>query len=102
MGQEQATLKPIIEGIKHNLGDTIFDTSVVLTADTGFSSEANMQYLFEENINAVIPDHQFRKRNPVFTESDLYNLLSKFSKSSQLALVSCGSMNRLIITSKNF
>jgi len=73
MGQEQATLKPMIEGIKKNLGDTIFDSSVVLTADTGFSSEANMAYLFDESINAVIPDNQFRKRNPVFAESDLYN-----------------------------
>jgi hypothetical protein len=73
MGQEQATLKPMIEGIKKNLGETIFDSSVVLTADTVFSSEANMAYLFDENINAVIPDNQFRKRNPVFSESDLYN-----------------------------
>ena len=73
MGQEQATLKPIIEGIKHNVSENIFDTPVVLTADTGFSSEANMQYIFDENINAVIPDNQFRKRNALFSESDLYN-----------------------------
>jgi len=32
-----------------------------------------MEYLFDESINAVIPDNQFRKRNPVFSESDLYN-----------------------------
>jgi hypothetical protein len=32
-----------------------------------------MAYIFEENINAVIPDNQFRKRNPVFAESELYN-----------------------------
>jgi hypothetical protein len=32
-----------------------------------------MAYIFEENINAVIPDNQFRKRNPVFVESELYN-----------------------------
>lgn len=73
MGQEQATLKPMIEDIKANLSETIFNTSVVLTADTGFSSEANMQYIFAENINAVIPDNQFRKRNPVYAESDHYN-----------------------------
>jgi transposase len=73
MGQEQTTLKPIIENIKHNLRETIFDTSVVLTADTGFSSEVNMQYIFDENINAVIPDNQFRKRNPIFADSELYN-----------------------------
>lgn len=72
-GQEQSTLKPMIEGIRQQLDNNIFKTSVVLTADTGFSSEANMEYLFKENIDAVVPDNQFRKRNPVFTESDLYN-----------------------------
>jgi len=72
MGQEQATLKPMIEGIKKNFGDGIFKPSLVLTADTGFSSEATMQYLFDENINAVVPDNQFRKRNPVFSDSDFY------------------------------
>ena len=71
MGQEQATLKPMVEGIRNNLGENIFDHTV-LTADTGFSSEVNMQYIFDENIDAVIPDNQFRKRDPVFAESDLY------------------------------
>lgn len=72
MGQEQATLIPMVEGIKNNFWDDVFNPSLVLTADTGFSSEATMQYLFEENSNAVVPDNQFRKRNPVFSESDLY------------------------------
>ncbi|MCP4269170.1 MAG: transposase, partial [Candidatus Brocadiaceae bacterium] len=56
-----------------NLDETVFDTAVVLTADTGFSSEDNMEYIFKENIDAVIPDNQFRKRNPVFAESEHYN-----------------------------
>ena len=73
MGQEQATLAPMVEGIKHQFGSDIFKPSLVLTADTGFSSEATMQYLFNENINAVVPDNQFRKRNPVFSGSDFYN-----------------------------
>lgn len=72
MGQEQATLKPIIKLIKHHLGENIFDRSVVLTADTGFSSEENMKYLFKEEINAIVPDGQFRLRNPIFSESELY------------------------------
>ena len=72
-GQEQSTLQPMVDGIRKNLDDEIFESSVVLTADTGFSSEANMEYIFQENIDAVIPDNQFRKRNPVFAESDLYN-----------------------------
>lgn len=72
-GQEQSTLKPMVDGIRERLGENVFDASVVLTADTGFSSEDNMEYLFEEHINAVVPDNQFRKRNPVFAKSTLYN-----------------------------
>jgi transposase len=83
MGQEQATLKPMIEGIKKNFGDGIFKPSLVLTADTGFSSEATMQYLFDENINAVVPDNQFRKRNPVFSDSDFYQKHKKLRKKTR-------------------
>jgi transposase len=72
MGQEQATLKPTIDIIRQHLGKDIFNSPVVLTADTGFSSEENMKYLFNEQINAVVPDGQFRMRNPIFSESELY------------------------------
>lgn len=58
-GQEQSTLTLMIEGIRKNMDEKIFETSVVLTADTGFSSEANMEYLFEEHIDAVIPSTEF-------------------------------------------
>jgi hypothetical protein len=82
-GQEQSTLQPMVEGIRRNLGDTIFDCGLVLTADTGFSSEANMEYLFEEGINAVVPDNQFRKRNPVFAESELFQKHKKLRKKTR-------------------
>ena len=42
----------------------------MLTADTGYSSEANMEYVFGEKINAVIPDNNFRQRDPKFSESE--------------------------------
>tara|TARA_B110000196_G_C21115562_1_gene650306 strand:+ start:91 stop:1647 length:1557 start_codon:yes stop_codon:yes gene_type:complete len=83
MGQEQATLKPMVEGIKKNFGNGIFNPSLVLTADTGFSSEATMQYLFDENINAVVPDNQFRKRNPVFSDSDFYKKHKELRKKTR-------------------
>jgi transposase len=86
MGQEQATLKPMIEGIKRNLGDDVFKPSLVLTADTGFSSESTMQYLFHQEINAVVPDNQFRKRNPIFSDSEFYKkhkLLRKKTRKDQ-------------------
>jgi len=53
----------MVEIIKQNLGDDIFEPSLVLTADPGFSSEANMQHLFEEKINAVIPASIQRGKN---------------------------------------
>lgn len=71
-GSEQSTLIPAIESIYSALSDTKNNAELVITADTGFSSESNMKYVFENDINAVIPDGQFRKRNPVFADSDTY------------------------------
>ena len=70
-GPEQQTLKPVIERLKQRfsdltISDNIFDTGIILTADTGFSDEANMKYLHDENINGYIPDNQFRIRDPKF------------------------------------
>lgn len=105
MGQEQATLKPMVEGIKKNLGSDVFKPSLVLTADTGFSSEATMQYIFDENINAVIPDNQFRKRNPVFSKSDLYSkhkeLRKKTRKGKAKTNMACIVQNLKLIVSNN-
>lgn len=73
VGQDQSTLKPMVEGIRHNLrteGDVLKDA--LLTADTGYSSEANMKYLFEERINAVVPDTHYRQRDKQIVESDTY------------------------------
>ena len=73
MGQEQSTLAPTIEGIEKNLGMDLSESGTVVTADTGYSSEANMKYVFEKGVDAVIPDNQFRKRDPNFVESETYN-----------------------------
>ena len=74
MGQEQCTLQPTLEGIEENLGIDLSRSSTVVTADTGYSSEANMKYVFEKGIDAVIPDNMFRKRDPLFLESETYNV----------------------------
>jgi hypothetical protein len=48
-------------GIHDNiLADTI------VTADTGFADERDMQYLHENYIDGYIPDNQFRSRDPKF------------------------------------
>lgn len=70
-GQEHHTLKPVLASVQQryqNLGiDTHVENSdLIITADTGFANEANMQYLHENKINAYIPDNQFRSRDPKF------------------------------------
>lgn len=72
-GQEKHTLKPVIEKVKERykrlkISDNIYSSNVVVTADTGFANEDNMKYLQENNINAYIPDNQFRSRDPKFVD----------------------------------
>jgi transposase len=84
-GQEHHTLQPITEAIKgrfQRLGirKNIFKGRYkpIITADTGFANEANMQYLYENKVNAYIPDNQFRSRDPKFQ-----NQKAKYGKRHQ-------------------
>ena len=72
-GQEHHTLQPILESVKARyqrikISEDIFQTNIIATADTGFANEANMQYLYENNINGYVPDNKFRSRDPKFTD----------------------------------
>jgi hypothetical protein len=49
------------------ISEDIYATGAVVTADTGFANEKNMQYLYEKDINAYIPDNRFRSRDPKFS-----------------------------------
>ena len=72
-GQEQITLKPMVEKIKAHFEDDVFSEGCVLTADTGYCSESNLEFLDEQNIKAVIPDNNFRMRDPIYSESETFN-----------------------------
>lgn len=71
-GQEQHTLKPVLESLQERyqqIGQQdILGKGSIITADTGFANEANMQYLHNNQINAYIPDNQFRSRDPKFAK----------------------------------
>ena len=72
-GQEHHTLQPVTEAIKDRfkrleISEDIYQTGTVVTADTGFANEANMQYLHDNDINGYIPDNQFRSRDPKFAD----------------------------------
>lgn len=69
---EAAHVKAIIESVATTFSalvpqEKIFD-SVVLTADSGFSSEAAASAVLNAGIDAYIADPQFRKRDPRFAD----------------------------------
>jgi len=77
-GQEHDLLKPMVEQVRtmfrsigHN-GDVF--TTTRLTADAGYHTEANMQYVFEEGIDAVIADKQMRQRDPRFASASRHKV----------------------------
>jgi transposase len=72
VGQEQVTLKPMVEKIKDHFEGDVFADGCVLTADTGYCSESNLEFLSEQNIKAVIPDNNFRMRDPIYSESETF------------------------------
>jgi transposase len=72
VGQEQITLKPMVENIEKQFSQNPFENGCVLTADTGFCSEDNLRYLSEKKVHAVIPDNQFRLRDPVYSDSETF------------------------------
>ncbi|GAA6170323.1 transposase [Sessilibacter corallicola] len=72
-GQEHHTLQPMIESIKERSVTLTAKEhgsvkNTIITADTGFANEANMEYLYRNNLNAYIPDNQFRSRDPKFVD----------------------------------
>lgn len=82
-GQEHHTLTPVLERIEARLkrlgiSGNIYATGTVVTADTGFANEKNMQYLHRNKINAYVPDNRFRSRDPKFA-----NQKAKYGKRHQ-------------------
>ena len=77
-GQEHHTLQPVLSTVLERfkrLGINLHDP--IITADTGYANEANMQYLHDNGINGYIPDNQFRSRDPKFIDQSKH--LSKRS-----------------------
>jgi transposase len=68
-GQEQHVLQPVLKRVFKRFARLGIKTHhPIITADTGYACEANMQYLHANNINGYIPDNQFRKRDPKFNQ----------------------------------
>lgn len=71
--QEKKLLKPAIDGVRENFSqsnicDDAFENAT-LVADTGYHSDSNIEMLMNEDIDAIIADTQFRKRDPRFSNA---------------------------------
>lgn len=72
---EQQTLKPAIEQLQKQLSqlgtpDTFCEAK--FTADSGFHSEVNLEFMATTGLDAYMADTAFRSRNPLFQESKTY------------------------------
>lgn len=72
-GPEQQTLVPVLDNIQDcyqriGIADDLWGSGAIVTADTGFANEENMQHCHDHGINAYIPDNQFRSRDPRFED----------------------------------
>lgn len=73
---EQQTLKPAIEQLEEQLkalGTPNALQHAKFTADSGFHSEVNLEYMSTTGLDAYIADTQFRSRNPLFKTSETYH-----------------------------
>ena len=75
-GQDYGHLSPMIDGAKENLRSIGYSEDclkgAVLTADTSYHSTANLQKCADEEVDAYIPDNQFRNRDPRFATQKRY------------------------------
>ncbi|MGI2178012.1 transposase [Shewanella frigidimarina] len=74
---EQQTLQPAVTQLKQQLDKLNTDKSssehtIKFTADSGFNSEANLAFMAQSGFDTYIADNQFRKRNPLFKDSETY------------------------------
>jgi transposase len=69
-------MRPMIDGANRNfeaigLGEEALDKKIV-SADTGYYSLENLEVCRDEHLDAYIPDKQFRKRDPRFSDAGRY------------------------------
>jgi Transposase DDE domain len=66
-------LVPMLEGTQKTFKELKMAKDILkaakLTADAGYSSEANREYVFEHHVDAYVADNLYRKRDPRFKDA---------------------------------
>lgn len=74
---EQQTLKPAVEQLNKQLtelGTPNTFKQAKFTADSGFHSKNNLEFMATTGLDSYIADTGFRSRNPLFTNSETYKI----------------------------
>jgi transposase len=66
-GSEQELLLPVVEATKPQRRP-----ETILTADAGYHSEANLEQLAEQSIDAYLPDNGYRKRDARYQGQEVH------------------------------
>ena len=72
-GGDHSNLGPILKQAQENLSranEVRLTNRPIITADTSYFSEENLQVCDELGVDAYIPDSRFRKRDPRFRDQD--------------------------------
>jgi transposase len=88
-GHEGQLLRPMLDGIRESFAgigepDDVLRQAVVV-ADNGYHSAENVQMVEEEGIEAYLPDHQYRRRDPAFTGAEEHKRSIDRKKTSRRA-----------------
>lgn len=72
-GQEHQVLQPALNRIQERyqrlgVSEDIYADGLTVTADTGYANKDNVQHLFDQRIDAYVPDNQFRQRDEAFVD----------------------------------
>lgn len=85
--QEHALLVPMLEATRRTFqsigepGDVLQQAAVC--ADSGFHTEANAKYLFEQGIDGYLADHLFRRRDPRFASASRHRSARDLGRTTQ-------------------
>jgi transposase len=75
-GDDGAVAEPMLQGAKANLAAAGCDAAVlekaVVSADTGYFSNRNLEAFAAAKVNAYIPDPKFRQRDPRLANAQRY------------------------------
>jgi transposase len=77
-GQDYGHVAPMVEGAKANLQaiglPEAYLEGTILSADSNYHSEANLQQCAQAKLDAYIPDPHFRQRDPRFATQERHKL----------------------------